>query len=540
MTCRTAIGFAFLSTFLIVAPIGGQASAPRLLVIVVVDQMTADYLDVFQKHWLNGFRTLLAEGAVFEHAEYPYANTVTCASHATVATGAYPHTHGITGNQWWDRDRAMLVDCSIDDSAAGAHISYGRAAGSGNGPHLLTADTIGDALRRRSPGSRVVALSLKPDSAVMLAGHGGDVVAWFNAEAASFVTSRAFTAAPKQVVADFLAANPLARELSASWTLLKSPDFYINPDATEGQRPPAGRDGLFPHDISGPTGPDSRSIGLWQQSPRSDRYLARMAIAMIERLELGRDDNPDLLALGFSALDLVGHAFGPDSREVEDVLANLDGTLGSLLEALDRRIGRDRYVLALTADHGVAPVPRPARGGRLIAEDMEDRIEELLESRWGSPRRGYYVAVRLPYVYFGPGILNRLDGDPAVRQAVFRAISEFPGVARALPAGELSATSGDRYVRAAELSYVPGRSGDVVIVPQEGWIAVGRNATTATTHGTPHEYDRRVPLILFGGSVRANRFAQSASPADIAPTFASLAGVNLPKAEGRVLREALK
>ena len=355
---------------------------------------------------------------MFEHAEYPYANTVTCASHATVATGAFPHTHGITGNDWWDRDRAMLVDCSINDSAAGAHISYGRPAGSGNGPHLLTADTIGDALRRRSPGSRVVALSLKPDSAVILAGHGGEVVAWFNAEAASFVTSRAFTAAPKQVVVDFLAANPLAGELSATWTLLKGPDVYINPDATAGQRPPAGRDGLFPHEIGGPTGPDSRSIALWQQSPLSDRYLARMAVAMIERLELGRDDGPDLLALGFSALDLVGHAFGPGSREVEDVLANLDRTLVHLIEALDRRIGRDRYVLALTADHGVAPVPQPPNGGRLIAEDMEDRIEELLQSRWGPARGGYYVAVRGPYVYFGPGILQRLRGDPGLQQTV--------------------------------------------------------------------------------------------------------------------------
>jgi predicted AlkP superfamily pyrophosphatase or phosphodiesterase len=524
---------------LFVAPAGSQGRAPRLLVIVVVDQMKADYLNLFQKHWVSGFRTLLGEGAVFERAEYPYANTVTCAAHATVGTGAFPHTHGITGNTWWDRDKAALVDCSIDASAASAHISYGRPASSGNGPHLLMADTLGDVLRRQRPASRVVALSLKPDSAVTLAGHGGDVVTWFNLEAGSFVTSRAYAAAPNRAVTDFLADNPLTRELSATWTLLKSPDSYVNPDATPGQRPPAGRDGLFPHEIGGRARPDARSMAFWQQSPLSDRYLARMAAALMERLELGRDDNPDVLAIGFSALDLVGHAFGPGSREVEDVLVNLDGTLGNLFEALDRYIGRDRYVLALTADHGVAPVPQPPNAGRLIAEDMEERIEELLVSRWG-PAARYYVAVRGPYVYFGPGILDRWRRDPVTQRDVLHAISEFPGVLRVLSAAELSVASSDPFVRAAALSHVPGRSGDLFIVPQPGWIAAGRNATNATTHGTSHEYDRRVPLILMGGPVRAGRFTRNASPADIAPTFASLVGVTLPKAEGRVLREALK
>jgi predicted AlkP superfamily pyrophosphatase or phosphodiesterase len=279
---------------------------------------------------------------------------------------------------------------------------------------------------------------------------------------------------------------------------------------------------------------------FWQQSPLSDRYLGRMAAALVERLELGRDDNPDMLAIGFSALDLVGHVFGPGSREVEDVLAHLDGTLGSLLEALDRRVGRDRYVLALTADHGVAPVPQPPDGGRLVAEDVEQRIEEVLLLRWGPAISRNNVAVRGPYVYFAPGILERWRRDAAVRQAVLRAISEFPGVLRVLSADELSATSKDPLVRAAALSYVPGRSGDLVIVPQRGWIAVGRNATNATTHGTSHDYDRRVPLILLGGSVRAGRFTGSAGPEDIAPTFASLVGVTLTKAEGRVLREALR
>ena len=112
-------------------PVRGQSDAPRLLVLVVVDQMRADYLTVLQRHWRSGLRTLLAEGAVFERAEYPYLTTVTCAGHATIATGAFPRTHGIVGNTWWDRERSALVDCSIDNGPSGAHISYGRRVAAG-------------------------------------------------------------------------------------------------------------------------------------------------------------------------------------------------------------------------------------------------------------------------------------------------------------------------------------------------------------------------------------------------------------------------
>ena len=213
-----------LLSLAVVSSLGGQAARPRLLVILVVDQMHADYLTVFRRHWTRGFRRLLADGAVFENAAYPYANTVTCAGHATVATGALPRTHGIVGNTWWNRERGGLVDCSIDTSPDAAHISYGRPAAAGNSAHLFMVPTIGDELRRQHPGARVVSLSLKPDTAVTLAGHGGDVVLWFDGGAGAFVTSKAYAAGPSEDVADFLSTNPLTDELRGNWTLKKPAD----------------------------------------------------------------------------------------------------------------------------------------------------------------------------------------------------------------------------------------------------------------------------------------------------------------------------
>ena len=521
-------------------PARGQSDAPRLLVLVVVDQMRADSLTVLQRHWRSGFRTLLTEGAVFERAEYPYLTTVTCAGQATVATGAFPRTHGIVGNTWWDRERAALVDCSIDDGPSGAHISYGRRVASGNSAHLLRGRTLGDELRSQRPGARIVSLSTKPDSAVMLAGQGGDVVTWFDQPAASFVTSRAYASRRVPALADFLAKNPLTTEMSGVWTLREPPDAYAFPDASPGQRPPTGRDGLFPHAIGGPKGPDERSPRFWAESPRSDRYLARMAVAMVDGLGLGRDASPDLLAIGFSALDYLGHAFGPRSREAEEILVNLDFTLGELIAELDRRIGRSGYVLALTADHGVGPAFEPAKGGRVIIEDVQERIEELLRSTWGTGRTGDYVAVRAPYVYFASGVEQRLRSDGALWNAVLAEIEGMPGVGRVIPVAELSATSADPVIRAAALSYTAGRGGDLVLITEPSWLLAGRNVTVAASHGTAHDYDRHSPLLLFGGAIRAARIAERATPADIAPTFARLVNVTMAGAEGRVLREALK
>ena len=509
------------------------AQQPRLAVLLVVDQMRVDYLTVLQKHWAGGFKTLMSEGAVFDRAAYPYLNTVTCAGHTTISTGAFPHTHGMIGNEWWDSSRNELVDCTITDDPAAAHVSYGLPVGSGNSPKLLRVPTLGDRLRTERPGARVVSLSMKADAAIGMAGHGGDLVTWFDNDTGAFVTSKAFTPVRSGALATFLVRDSYRKEIGTPWRLAKPAHEYVFADANPGERPPGGRDGLFPHSTS--------SVSLWRQSPMSDRYLARMAVAMIEALQLGADDVPDMLAVSFSTLDYVGHAHGPDSREVEDVLINLDRTLGDLVATLDRLVGRDRYVLALTADHGVARTPRDASGGRIIREDVRELVEAILTTRWGARSTGIYVpSVYSNYVYFAPGIFERLRSDQAAWNEVTTRLNEVPGIARVLTAAELSTTSTDPAVRAAALSHMSDRGGELVLVPEANWIVLGRNATQATNHGSSADHDQRVPLIVLGSGVRGGRYAQSATPADVAPTFAQLLSVNLPNAEGRVLREALR
>jgi predicted AlkP superfamily pyrophosphatase or phosphodiesterase len=265
-----------------------------------------------------------------------------------------------------------------------------------------------------------------------------------------------------------------------------------------------------------------------------------MATALVDTLNLGRGPATDYLAISFSALDLMGHDFGPDSREAEDLLMRLDVTLGELLQKLDVVVGRDNYVVALTADHGAAPVPEQVGGGRIASEDVRQALEQALVGRWGAPADGTYVAWVGPGdVYLSGGFYERARRDKTAMQTIVGVLDAIPGVRRVLTGDEVTATSPDPIVRAAAAGRVANRSGDLLIVPERNWVFELRSEYDATNHGTFHEYDRRVPVVLRGHGIRAGRYRDAASPADIAPTLAALAGVALPRAEGRVLREAL-
>jgi len=516
-----------------------QAEPPRLLVMIVADQLRADYIDRYEHRWRGGIRTLLDEGASFTEAAYSYLNTATCAGHATIATGALPRTHGIALNRWWDREAQRAVTCTDDPDSP--HVSYGEPVEFGNSGKRMLVPTLADTLRARPNGARVVSLSLKGRSAIPLAGRGGDVVTWFDESGRAFVTSRAYAEAPHEIVRAFIARDRAEADLGQVWTLQDREDTYQHPDLGIGEQPKAGWDALFPHPLAGVDGADAQYFDRWQKSPFSDRYLARMAAALVDGLELGQRQATDYLAVSFSALDLLGHDFGPDSREVEDLLLQLDATIGTLLQRLDALVGRDRYVVALTADHGAAPTPEQIGGGRIANEDLRQVVELALIGVWGPPGDVPYVAwVGSGSVYFAAGVYDRVRADRAALDAVTRALMAVPGMMRVLRAEEISDASPDPIVRAAAAGYVAGRTADLLLVPQRNWVIELRAEQEATTHGTHYDYDRRVPILLRGAGIRPGRYSGAVTPADIAPTLAALAGVALPNADGRVLTEAVQ
>jgi arylsulfatase A-like enzyme len=260
------------------------------------------------------------------------------------------------------------------------------------------------------------------------------------------------------------------------------------------------------------------------RSPLSDEYLGHMAAATVESMNLGKGPHVDFLGVSFSALDLVGHAFGPNSHEVQDVVARLDVTIGELLDHLDASVGAGNYVVGFSADHGVGQIPEETgTGGRQLAADTTAAIDAALRPFLGP---GKYVAnSAYTDIYLQPAALNRMKKDPAVTAAVLSALRALPGIAQAYAAGEIAPpgtrSSPDPVKRAAALNYYPGRSGDLIIVPRENWILT----TSATTHGTLYAYDQRVPVILYGPGVKKGVYESEATPADLAPSLAALANV---------------
>jgi predicted AlkP superfamily pyrophosphatase or phosphodiesterase len=514
--------------------------APRLLVILVVDQMRFDYFDRYSAGWAAGLKRLATEGAVFDRAFYPYLNTVTCAGHATIATGALPYAHGIIMNEWYQRGERRRTTCTEDPTVTSLPYTP-PVEPIGHSAWRLRAPTLGDRLRAASPNSRVVTLSMKPRSTVMLAGHGGTAVTWF-ADSNVWATSTAFAPALVPEVAAFVAANPVEGYRSDIWERVRDAGDYAGSDQSAYERARPGWVSAFPHPMAGAPGTaPARFFDLWERSPLSDTYLGRLAAHLVREFRLGQRDAVDYLGVSFSSLDYAGHDFGPDSHEVQDTLFRLDHSLGELFAVLDEIVGRDRYAIGLSADHGVARIPEAVRAeggdaGRVVNQEVMKVAEAAMTAAHG---KGPHVAlVEYTNVYLTEQARTRTASDPGFVQPLIAAVSKMDGVLRVFSSRGLESkrTSTDHIERAAALSYHPEVSGEVMVVLKPHWI--GTNTSTAT-HGSAQPYDQHVPVVFLGAAFRPGRYSAPASPADLAPTLASLVRLQMPGVDGRVLNDAL-
>jgi Type I phosphodiesterase / nucleotide pyrophosphatase len=525
----------------VAAPLQPRATAPKLVVFISVDQMRGDYIEKFRHQWTKGLRRLVSEGAWFREADYPYFNTVTCAGHASMSTGSVPSVHGMILNTWWDRVTQKVISCTDDETKA--LISYGGPAhGVGHSAERLMTTTIADEMRLqlRVP-PRVVSISLKARSAINLGGHHPDAVIWLDDETAEWVTSTAFQTTASPFFADYIKAHPVRGEIGRTWDRALPGDQYLYEESAIGRQRTALATKGFPHIVKGNGNQlDGSFSDAWESSPYSDAYLAALAAHAIDSLKLGRGRGIDFLGISFSALDKVGHDFGPQSHEVQDVLIRLDREIGALLDKLDKEVGVGNYTVALTADHGVAPNPEQLKAqgfdaGRISAAAVTRAIDEVLEKTIGPGTRR--TRVLNTDIYFTEGVYQQLTQHPSAIEAVLDTIRRTPGVWRVYrKEALLGSTDPNPLVRAAVTGYFEGRSGDIVMLPRSYWIT----STSTATHGTGHRYDTRVPVLLFGRGITRGEYLQPAAPIDLAPTLASLTGITLPDARGRVLREALK
>jgi predicted AlkP superfamily pyrophosphatase or phosphodiesterase len=530
---------------------GSKAAArPKLVVLLVVDQMRADYVDKFRGQWTGGLKRLVDEGAWFSDAAYPYAATETCVGHATISTGAFPATHGMIANEWWDRELQKDVTCTSDSTVK--NVAYGGATvKGGDSVAKMLLPAFADELKfQLGGGTRVVTFSLKARAAITLGGRQGDAVTWFDPSAGSWTTSTAYPVAA--FVEEYAKTHPVSADYGKTWVPSLPKAAYWYDETALGAIAPAGFGAAFPHPLRGKpdsTGADPSFSSQWQTSPYADTYLEQMAEAAVDKLALGKQAGTDFLGVSFSSVDYVGHAFGPRSWEVQDILVRLDKDLGQLFAHLDKSVGRGNYVVAFSADHGVVPIPDDLQkagmdAGWLGVGQVQDRIEKTLEKlNYAKPT---VAEVGGSDVYFTPGTYDRLKADPAALDAVIEAIRSVPGVAHVYRADELEDRPATQSpIRIAEAaSFRKARSGDLLIVPKPYWTwdysTPKKPRQYGTTHGTPYFYDQRVPVLFMGWGIQPGEYHGTVTPADIAPTLASLCGITLAPRDGRVLAEALK
>jgi predicted AlkP superfamily pyrophosphatase or phosphodiesterase len=507
------------------------------VVLISIDQMRGDYIDRYGHQWSKGLKRLIAEGAWFRQADYPYYNTVTCAGHASLSTGTVPAIHGMVLNQWWTDNNTRQASCTDDPRER--LVSYGGPLkGVGHSARNILTTTIADEMRLQLwPAPRVVSVSLKARSAITLGGHRPDAVMWLDEADGEWATSTAFAQAPQAIFAGYVGQHPLRGEMGRTWDRLLPLDRYVYPYTTENRRDIALVTTQFPHIVKG-TGAEvgGAFTDAWESSPFSDEYLGALARTAIEQLKLGRGPAMDFLAIGYSALDKAGHDFGPEAHETQDLMARLDVEIGRLLDMLDQQVGQGQYVVGVSADHGVAPTPERVKAmgfdaGRINTGAIGRAIDEVLVRELGPGP--YRTRVHYNDIYFNDGVYARLTQTPAAMAAVIDTIRKAEGVRSVYRKEDVSAA--DPFTRAVALSHYDGRSGDLKMLGRAHWIT----SSDTTTHGTGHRYDTRVPVILFGMGIRPGEYLEPASPIDLAPTLAYLAGVTMPDATGRVLIEAL-
>jgi predicted AlkP superfamily pyrophosphatase or phosphodiesterase len=522
---------------------------PKLVVLLVVDQMRGDYVDKFRGQWTGGLKRLLTEGAWFRAAAYPYAATETCPGHSTISTGSFPANHGMVANAWWDREQQKMVTCTSDPNAKNIAYAGGSTKG-GDSAWRMQMPAFAEELKFQTSGAtRVVTFSIKPRSAITMAGHKGAAATWIDPPGA-LVTSSMFQ--PMPFVEEFAKKNPVAQDYGKTWSLSLPQTAYLYDETANGAATIDGWTTTFPHALRGKQGESSPDVAFYEQwatSPFADTYLTKLAETAVDSLGLGKIKATDFLGVSYSSVDYVGHTFGPRSREIQDILVRLDKDLGDLFAFLDKNVGAGNYVVALSADHGVAPIPVDMQktgvdAGVLSLAELQARIEKAVEPlNYAKP-----VVARMAgnEIYFSEGIYGRLKADPAAMKAVLDAISTMPGVAAVYRSEELGngTTPIAQTRKAAVLSYFAGRSGDLYVLQKPYWLTdgspEGTKRVTGTGHGTPYNYDQHVPIFFLGFGIQPGEYFEAITPADIAPTLGALTGVTLATRDGRVLAEALK
>lgn len=579
MRCRLALIVALVAAPLIAA----EPEKPKLVVLVVFDQLRGDYLQKWQPLFgKDGFVRMQTEGAWYVNCHYPYANTATGPGHASMLTGCGPDVHGIVGNLWYDRASGAVINCSesirytrvpplpkdlpkdelADDvkameakakptTSTSAAKSEEVATAKGYGtPERQLAPTFGDALKAATGGkAKLFGLSFKDRSALLPVGAKADGAYWLDDADGMIVTSSYYRDAVHPWVAELNKKRIADQWFGKPWERFRTDLDYVKysgPDAVLGEGKGTRQGVSFPHRMDGGLKrPGKAYYNALAASPFGNEFLLELVRAAVVSEKLGRHDVPVLLTISFSSNDILGHAWGPDSQEVLDATLRTDRQVAALLKLLDEEVGAGKYLVCLTADHGICPLPEvSAKRGldarRVSVASILTRAEAHLRKTFvpGLPSelKTKFIENRTGmWIYLNYRLIDIMDLKVAdVAQSLADFLATQDGIGRTFTRAELEGELDpyDSIGQRMRKTYFPERSGDVSFVLKPYWLEGDPKTATGTSHSTPYPYDTHVPLLVFGPNVKPGIRREEVVPATIASIFARAVGIAPPaKAE---------
>ena len=547
--CRrfvSALGFLLTVTlFCIPGNAVSQAVKPKLVVGLVIDQMRWDYLYRYSKlYGTGGFKRLLKDGFTAENTFIPYIPTVTGAGHTSIYTGSVPAINGIVANDWVDRETGILMYCAKDTTVlpvGSSSLKEGQMS-----PRNMLTNTIGDELKLATNfRSKVIGIALKDRGGILPAGHSANAAYWFDDKTGQWITSTYYTTALPSWVTQYNDRKVPDSLMKNDWELLYDKSKYIqstDDDKWYEKLLESDKSRVFPHKYQSVIG--SSDYNAFRASPFGNTYTLDFARAVINNEKMGGGAETDMLCISMSSSDYIGHRFGPNSLETEDVYLRLDKDIAAFLSYLDNKLGKNNYLVFLSADHGAPQVGELLKekkyftAGSLNSATVLKNINELCKQKFGidnAVKKIYDYELYLNHAVIDAAGISKKE----IKKVIVEYLKTIPEVWNAFDMDDLYQTTLPAVIRERlSNSYYFRRSGDVQYFYKPQYTDFTKEGIE---HGAWYPYDAHIPCVFYGWGVKAGKTNRETYMTDIAPTIAAMLRIQMPNGcVGKPITELIK
>lgn len=514
---------------------------PKLVVGIVVDQMKMEYLYRFSEDFsANGFKRLMQNGYTYHNMHYNYMPTYTAPGHASVYTGTTPSVHGIVGNEWFNKATGKEMYCTDDISVQ--TIGEGTKSEGEMSPKNLQATTITDELKLATNfKGKVIGISLKDRGAILPAGHFANWAFWYS-QTGAFISSTYYGQQLPDWATEFNNQKHFLKYIDKGWNLLKPKEVY-NESLTD-NNPYEGklykRTPFFPYSLKEMVA--ENNPGVLRSTPYGNNLIVDFAQKAIEAEALGKDNITDFLTVSFSSTDYIGHTLGPRSIELQDTYLRLDESLAGFLKYLDENIGKDNYLVFLTADHAGAENVTYLKDNKYDVDNIPYKSVENELSAFS--QKQYGANLLLNYSNYNVFLNKELIRQKAldlnkVKQEFKTFLLQQKYVKNVYTEEEIQhANAADYYLNCIARGYDPIQNGELVVNFKPAYVEY---SGTGTTHGSPYSYDTHVPMIFYGWGIKKGESHHKKVITEIAPTLAQMLKIPFPNGtDAHVLEEVLE